>query len=211
MLTVLLTRFSSIESYDSPCHRQHHPRRVHYPYMRGSFIYGDFWHVLQVLLLVTIVSCLTFALICIWWFNGIVLHKGPWLIQSNDIMPAPNGTEFVTPQIEVISVPNSFSRRDKPAMIRDSLAVLLLRFLPISILGWSGAFITIADIHHRWVQPFTNMYEKPSNASDSLLVDYITVSPLDVAITETGSGVSSSYHLRLPVPRSSGRAFTYTL
>jgi hypothetical protein len=61
------------------------------------------------------------------------------------------------------------------------------------------------------VQPFTNMYEKPSNASDSLLVDYITVSPLDVAITETGSGVSSSYHLRLPVPRSSGRAFTYTL
>lgn len=180
MLTVFLTRYSSIEAYDAPCDRQHHPRCSHYPYRRGPFIYGAFWHILQVLLLATIVACLTFALIRIWCFQGIVLHKGPWLIQSNDITPAPNGTRFVTPGIEVITVPDSFGRRDKPAMIRDSVAVLLLRFLPISILGWAGASITIADIHHRWVQPFTNMYEKPSPASDSLLLDYMTVSPLDV-------------------------------
>ncbi|KAG9677832.1 hypothetical protein KCU99_g4411, partial [Aureobasidium melanogenum] len=95
---------------------------------------------------------------------GIVLNTGSWIIQSNDITPAPNGT----------------SRHDKAAMTRDALAYLLLRFLPISIVGWAGASITIMDIHHRWVQPFANMYEKASLASESLLLDYMTVSPLAV-------------------------------
>lgn len=109
-----------------------------------------------------------------------MLHRGTWLIESNDITPGPNGTKFVRPGIEIVLVPDSFKRRDKPAMIRDFLAYLLLRFLPISIVSWAGASITIMDIHHRWVQPFTSMYERASPASDSLLLDYMTVSPLDV-------------------------------
>ncbi|KAH0341104.1 hypothetical protein KCU81_g6515, partial [Aureobasidium melanogenum] len=105
-----------------------------------------------------------FAVIRIWFFNGTVLKMGPWTVQSNDTTPAPNGT----------------SRHDKAAMTRDSLAYLLLRFLPIMIVGWAGGSITTMDIHHRWVQPFTNMYEKASLVSETLLLDYMTVSPLDV-------------------------------
>jgi hypothetical protein len=180
MLTIFLTSHFARGSQIPPCHCQKHPRCSHYPYRRGPFIYGAFWRLVQILLLVTIVFCLAFALVRIWCSQGIVLHKGTWLIESNDITPGPNGTEFVRPGIEIVLVPDSFKRRDKPAMIRDFLAYLLLRFLPISIVSWAGASITIMDIHHRWVQPFTNMYARASPASDSLLLDYMTVSPLDV-------------------------------
>jgi hypothetical protein len=128
-------------------------------------------------LMVIIVSCLTFALVRIWWFQGIVFQNGPWLIQSNDIMPAPNGTQFVTPGNTFVLLPYP---HNQSALTRDFLAVTLLRILPITIVGSAGASITVLDIHHRWVQPFTNMYEKASLASDSLLLDYMTVSPLDV-------------------------------
>lgn len=130
--------------------------------------------------MVCMLCFLAFALVRIWWFQGIVFQKGAWLIQSSDIAAAPNGTQFVTPGVIIVSIPNSFSRHDKSAMIRDFLAVLLLRFLPVLIVSRVGGLIAVLDIQHRWVQPFTNMYEKASLASDSLLLDYMTVSPLEV-------------------------------
>lgn len=140
---------------------------------------GAFWRILQVLLLGTIICCLAFALVRIWRFQGIVFHKRTWLIQSNSITPASNGTQPAISGTRMQSIFDLFHGRGKSAMIRDSLAVLLLKTLPIFIVSWVGISIDTLDIHHRWVQPFTNMYEKACPASDSLLLDYMTVSPLE--------------------------------
>jgi hypothetical protein len=166
-----------MDSDDSPRHCQRHPRCSHYSYRRGPFVPDAWLLVLVHFLLATLLFGLVFALVRIWWFQGIVLQKGAWLIQSNDIISGPNGTQFVIPGIEFVVFPNS---HDKSAMTRDFLAVLLLRLLPIYVVGLGGQFIANLDIHHRWIQPFTNMYEKPSSAPDSLLLDYMTVSPLEV-------------------------------
>jgi hypothetical protein len=90
----------------------------------------------------------------------------------------PNGT--ATPGTEVTFIPDIANHLDKAAMIRDTLASLLLRALPIYFVGWAGGMISTMDTHHRWIQPFTNMYEKESLASETLLLDYMTVSPLEV-------------------------------
>jgi hypothetical protein len=177
MLTCSSTSRLPMDSHDSPRHCQHHPRCPHYPYRRGPFVPDAWVLVLVHLLLATLLLCLVFALVRIWWFQGIVLQKGAWLIQSNDIISGPNGTQFVISGIEFVALPNS---HDKSVMTRDSLAFLLLRVLPIGVVGLGGSFIAHLDIHHRWIQPFTNMYEKPSSAADSLLLDYMTVSPLEV-------------------------------
>jgi hypothetical protein len=171
------TRHLSMDSHDTPCHCQHHPRCSHYPYRKGPFI-PDAWLLILIhFLLATVLFCLAFALVRIWWFQGIVLQTGTWLIQSNGIVSGLNGTQFVIPGIEFVVLPKSL---DRSAMIRDYLAFLLMRGLPIFVVSWGGQFIANLDIHHRWVQPFTNMYEKPCPASNSLLLDYMTVSPLEV-------------------------------
>jgi hypothetical protein len=180
MLTVFPSRHSTAEPHDPPNHCRDFPRCSCYPYQRGPFISSAILLVWPIPLLATIEVCLIFALVRIWWFHGIILNKGAWLIQSTNVSSAPNGTQLLIPGIELGLTPDSFSRHNKPAMNRDIVAVLLLRALPIIIVGWAGAMITIIDIHHRWVQPFTNMYERASPASDSLLLDYMTVSPLEV-------------------------------
>jgi hypothetical protein len=134
-----------MDSDDSPRHCQHHPRCSHYSYRRGPFVPDAWLLVLVHFLLATLLFGLVFALVRIWWFQGIVLQKGAWLIQSNDIISGPNGTQFVIPGIEFVVFPNS---HDKSAMTRDFLAVLLLRLLPIYVVGLGGQFIANLDIHH---------------------------------------------------------------
>ncbi|KAH0401455.1 hypothetical protein KCU89_g4145, partial [Aureobasidium melanogenum] len=126
---------------------------------------------------VATVVCLTIALIRVWSYDGIVLKTGAWAIQSNNVTLPPNGTAFVRPGVDFVLIPGSFGQA---ANTRDFLAYILFRLVPITIVGWAGGILTTVDVHHRWVQPFTNMYEKASLASGSLLLDYMTVSPLEV-------------------------------
>lgn len=115
-----------------------------------------------------------------WYCEGTVLNTGLWIIQSDDAPSATNDTRSATQESEVAAISDIFNRHDKAAATRYALADLLFRVLPIVFVGWVGASMVAMDIHHRWVQPFTNMYEKASLASESLLLDYLTISPLSV-------------------------------
>lgn len=156
------------------------PSCPHYPYRMAPFTSQFLQIILMYAFLLVLVASLAFALLRIWKHKGIIFQSQTWIIQSDDLPVSANGTQVITSGDEWTSSFNSVSRVDLAAMIRDSLAVIFLRGVPILGLGMVSNGIAILDIHHRWVQPFTNMYRGPSSVTDSLLLDYMTVSPLEV-------------------------------
>ncbi|KAL2031135.1 hypothetical protein VTO58DRAFT_106486 [Aureobasidium pullulans] len=77
---------------------------------------------------------------------------------------------------------------DRAADFRDLLAFILLRLGPINTMSLIGRSIKVLDTHHRWTQPFTDMYDAPASASSVLSQDYMTVSPLSVISQAWGNG-----------------------
>lgn len=156
------------------------PYCSHYPYRKAPFALTFSQIILMYAFLLVLAASLACALLRIWTHKGIIFQSQTWIIQSNDLPAFANGTQVITSGEPWAPLSNPVSRLDKAAMIRDSLAVIFLRVVPIAGLGMVSNGIAVLDIHHRWVQPFTNMYRGPSSVTDSLLLDYMTVSPLEV-------------------------------
>lgn len=150
-----------------------------YPYKKGPFVDELSFSHIYILSLFAYVACLAWTLIRIWFYDGIVLQTVTWLIQSNNIAIAPNSTEFVSSGSTVVQIHNMFIH-DKAADFRDLLAFILLRLGPINTMSLIGRSIKVLDTHHRWTQPFTDMYNGPASVSSVLSQDYMTVSPLSV-------------------------------
>lgn len=56
----------------------------------------------------------------------------------------------------------------------------VLRLLPLFVIGSVVGMLTNCDYHHRWSQPLLNMYQGPSTAEKTILLDYITPSMIGV-------------------------------
>jgi hypothetical protein len=156
-----------------------YPKCEHYPYQRGPFLVGTIGVMCQLLILTAIIAVLSYAMMQIWTSDGVILNKKTWVIQSNDIVAALNGTRLLI--AGELSVPfANYIVYDEAATIRDALALIFLRFLPVALMSFVGTSIASLDVHHRWIQPFVNMFNEASPASETLLLDYMTVSPLSV-------------------------------
>ncbi|THX53262.1 hypothetical protein D6D06_06222 [Aureobasidium pullulans] len=158
-----------------------------YPYKKGPFVDELSFSYIYIPNLLAYVACLAWILIRIWFYDGVVLRTATWLIQSNNIAIAPNSTEFVSLGSTVVQIHNMFIY-DKAADFRDLLAFILLRLGPINTMSLIGRSIKVLDTHHRWTQPFTDMYDAPASASSVLSQDYMTVSPLSVISQAWGNG-----------------------
>jgi hypothetical protein len=78
-----------------------------------------------------------------------------------------------------------------PTDAKSKLVVyaLVFRSAPVYISGlFTGTVVEYIDINMRFMQPFVNMFEKPGNAADTVLLAYITTSPLQVPITAIAKG-----------------------
>ncbi|KAK8053362.1 hypothetical protein PG996_012663 [Apiospora saccharicola] len=57
---------------------------------------------------------------------------------------------------------------------------IILRSLPMFVIGLAVSQLAIYDYHYRWSQPLLNMYQGPAVADRTLLLDYMTPSTLGV-------------------------------
>lgn len=66
---------------------------------------------------------------------------------------------------------------------------LAFRSVPVYVAGlFTGTIVEWVDLNMRFMQPFINMFGKAGNAADTILLAYITTSPLQVPITAIDKG-----------------------
>jgi hypothetical protein len=66
---------------------------------------------------------------------------------------------------------------------------LVFRSAPVYVAGmFTGTVVEWVDLNMRFMQPFINMFGKDGNAADTVLLAYITTSPLQVPITAIDKG-----------------------
>ncbi|OAG38520.1 hypothetical protein AYO21_07342 [Fonsecaea monophora] len=159
----------------SPCNQGTWPECEHYPY-RHSPGCGKGWVVLSVVLVWAGLGVAIYGLI-----NGIVFHgfrlDKDWSIPSSMSVSAGNHT-FHLPPID-------------PTDPESKLIVyaLLFRSAPVYVTGvFTATIIEWVDLNMRFMQPFINMFGKAGDAADTVLLAYITTSPLQVPITAIVKG-----------------------
>ena len=158
-----------------PCKQGTWPACEHYPY-RYSPGCGKGWVVLSWLLALAALVLAIYAMI-----NGIVFRgfhlKKDWSIPSNMSLSA--GKHNITlPPID-------------PTDPESKLVVyaLVFRSAPVYVAGlFTATIVEFVDLNMRFMQPFINMFGKPGDAADTVLLAYITTSPLQVPITALAKG-----------------------
>lgn len=66
---------------------------------------------------------------------------------------------------------------------------LVFRSAPVYVAGlFTGTIVEWVDLNMRFMQPFINMFGTPGEAADTVLLAYITTSPLQVPITALAKG-----------------------
>lgn len=152
------------------------PGCSHYPYRKAPGIPSKVFASLAILYLIVVCVCLVFALIRIWTSEGVVLQLPRLLVLSTNIAVSINSTSLTSTGDQWPTAP---SQTDSSLVI-TLVPILICRFLPVMTMNLANFLIADLDTHHRWSQPFACMYAEPSFASQSILLDYMTVSPLQV-------------------------------
>lgn len=158
-----------------PCKQGTWPACEHYPY-RYSPGCGKEWVVLAWLLVIAALTVSIYGLVNGIVFNGFQLDKD-WSIPSN--MSVSDGKHTIhLPPID-------------PTDPESKLVVyaLVFRSAPVYVAGvFTATIVEWIDLNVRFMQPFINMFGKPGNAADTVLLAYITTSPLQVPITAVAKG-----------------------
>ncbi|OAP65115.1 hypothetical protein AYL99_01087 [Fonsecaea erecta] len=157
-----------------PCNQGTWPDCEHYPY-RHSPGCGKGWIILSVILAWAGLCVAIYGLI-----NGIVFHgfhlTKHWSMPELSVS-AGNHT-FDLPPID-------------PTDPESKLIVyaLLFRSAPVYVAGvFTATIVEWVDLNMRFMQPFINMFGHAGDAADTVLLAYITTSPLQVPITAIEKG-----------------------
>ncbi|EXJ62270.1 hypothetical protein A1O7_02703 [Cladophialophora yegresii CBS 114405] len=162
----------------APCNQGSWPSCEHYPY-RHSPGCGKGWIVFAWLLVATALGLAIFGLI-----NGVVFQGFPlpkdWSLPSNMSVSAGHHT---------IELPPIDPTDPESQLVAYAL---VFRSAPVYVAGlFTGTIVEWVDLNMRFMQPFINMFGeagKAGNAADTVLLAYITTSPLQVPITAIDKG-----------------------
>jgi hypothetical protein len=112
-----------------------------------------------------------FALVRGWPFNGFWLHND-WSLPSNLTIIA-DGHNYTAPPID----PND----PKSTLLAYAL---VFRSVPTYVATlFTSTIIESLDLNMRFMQPFVNMLKEPADADATVLLAYITLSPVQVPLT----------------------------
>jgi Protein of unknown function (DUF3433) len=142
----------------------------HYPYRHNPGC-ARWVLVLSTLVVWAALGASIFALVRGWPFQGFWLPNDLSL-PSNIFVHVGNKT-YTPPPID----PND----PKSTLL---VYALIFRSAPTYIAGiFVTTIIESVDLNMRFMQPFLNMFKKPAEADQSILLSYITLSPLQVPLT----------------------------
>ncbi|KAH0362916.1 hypothetical protein KCU65_g7715, partial [Aureobasidium melanogenum] len=157
------------------------PTCLHYPYRKAPGSVSRFWPTIVILYLMLLFMGTGYASIRIWTSQGIIFRFPVLLIQSNDIPLPINDTNYqLSSGNSWISVPPDTPLFSWGMFLLILLPLAIFRFLPVMIMAFASSMVSDLDSNYRLTQPYVNMYTEASSASQSLLLDYMTVSPLAV-------------------------------
>ncbi|OAL29700.1 hypothetical protein AYO22_02114 [Fonsecaea multimorphosa] len=159
----------------APCNQGIWPDCEHYPY-RHSPGCGKGWVVLSEAMVLAGLAAAIYGLIDGIVFHGFHLPKD-WSIPPDMSISAGSHT-LRLPPID-------------PTDPQSKLIVyaLLFRSVPVYVAGvFTATIIEWVDLNMRFMQPFINMFGKAGDAEDTVLLAYITTSPLQVPITAIAKG-----------------------
>lgn len=169
---------------DSFCGCETSPRCEHYPY-RCHPGYSVWWlFAWMVLVYVSFGACL-YGLASKNVMNGFSVPNKWGFNPSQNASFGSIGNITFTPADHV------GTELDDPNDPASTLLIyaLLFRTLPTQMAGmFSLGFMLQVDISMRFMQPFVSMFSSPATAADTILLGYLTASPLEVPLTALDNG-----------------------
>ena len=154
----------------SPCSQGTWPGCEHYPY-RHSPGCGKGWIILAWLLVLGALGLAIYGLINGIVFDGFRLPKD-WSLPTNMTLTA---------GVHSMKLPPIDPTDPESQLVAYALA---FRSAPVYVAGlYTGSIVEWVDLNMRFMQPFVNMFNEAGEASNTILLAYITSSPLQVPLT----------------------------
>jgi hypothetical protein len=151
------------------------PKCEHYPYRHNPGLARWFLG-LCILIVWAMLGLGIYALVKHWPMHGFSVPND-WSLPGNWNVTTSVGNRTI----------NLFQHTEaEPTLL---VYALLFRSLPTYAAGlFINTIVPAIDLNMRFTEAFVSMFEKPGKASETVLLAYITLSPLDVPLTAYNSG-----------------------
>lgn len=162
--------------YRRLAHSRVHTEQLTYPYRETPLISWDFY--MAIAISFALLPLLLYALAAGFVTNGFVVHQTLTILRL-DRANVTASTHL--PSVSINGTGEFFFDKDEQQAQWLLLVNFVLRTLPIGYYLFCLGYIYTLDAHHRFTQPLYNMTKaRPATADTSILLDYLTVSPLEV-------------------------------